>query len=140
MVVGRREALNFETGSLTPEEVESIFNGLPFDITFVDAEDTVRFYSESGGRIFPRSKAVIGMKVQRCHPRKSVHVVNQILEGFRAGGRGSAEFWIDLGGRKILIRYFPVRNEAGEYLGCVEITQDITEIKRIEGEKRLLGG
>jgi len=128
----------FETGALTAEEVESILNSLPFDITFVDREDTVRYFSQGKERIFPRTKAVIGRKVQQCHPQKSIHVVNQILEDFRAGRRDSADFWIDVGGRKIYIRYFPVRNGEGEYLGCLEVTQDITEIQGITGEKRLL--
>ena len=132
------ETITFETGSLAPEEIESIFNSLPFDLTFIDKEDTLRYYSQGEERIFPRTKAVIGRKVQQCHPQKSVHVVNQILEGFRAGERDSAVFWIDGNGRKIYIRYFPVRNNEGEYLGCIEVTQDITDIKKIEGEKRLL--
>jgi PAS domain S-box-containing protein len=130
--------ISFETGSLNSEEVGSIFNSLPFDLTFVDKEDTVRYYSQGEERIFPRTKAVIGRKVQQCHPQKSIHVVNQILDGFRKGERDSAVFWINAGDRKIYIRYFPVRNQEGEYLGCVEVTQDITDIQKIEGEKRLL--
>ncbi|MGQ9632008.1 MAG: PAS domain-containing protein [bacterium] len=108
------------------------------DITFVDKEDAVRYFSQSKDRIFVRTKAVIGRKVQQCHPQKSLHVVNRILEDFKSGGRDSAEFWIDFKGRLIYIRYFPVRNKNGEYLGCLEVTQDITDIKKIEGEKRLL--
>ncbi|NIM91836.1 MAG: DUF438 domain-containing protein [Candidatus Aminicenantes bacterium] len=128
----------FETGNLDHEEVESIFSTLPVDVTFVDKDDTVRFFSETKERIFPRTKAVIGRKVQQCHPQKSLHVVNQILDDFKNGRKEVAEFWISLNGKFIHIRYFPVRNKSGDYLGCLEVTQDITDIKKIEGEKRLL--
>lgn len=131
-------AIPFETGTLSAEEIEAIFDTLPVDVTFVDKEDTVRYFSQTRDRIFPRAKAVIGRKVQQCHPQKSVHVVNQILDDFRAKRRDSAQFWINLKGRLIYIRYFAVRDKKGEYLGCLEVTQDITEIKKIEGEKRLL--
>ena len=128
----------FETGNLSKREIEAILNTLPVDITFVDKEDEVRYFSRSQERIFPRTKAVIGRKVQQCHPQKSIHVVNQILDDFRNGRRNVAEFWIQLKGRLIYIRYFAVRDASGEYLGCLEVTQDITDIKKIEGEKRLL--
>jgi len=126
------------TGSLKKKELEALLNTLPVDITFVDSTDTVRYFSKSNGRIFARSKAVIGRRVQQCHPAKSVHVVNQILEDFKQGQRDAAEFWINLKERLVYIRYFAVRGEAGDYLGCLEVTQDITDLKRIEGEKRLL--
>ena len=128
----------FEMGHLSKEELETILNTLPVDITFVDKEDTVRYFSRSKERIFPRTKAVIGRKVQQCHPQKSIHKVNQILDDFRNGRRDVAEFWIQLKGRLIYIRYFALRDKNREYLGCLEVTQDITEIKKIEGEKRLL--
>ncbi|MCP2520323.1 DUF438 domain-containing protein [Candidatus Aminicenantes bacterium AC-708-M15] len=134
----KENLIKFETGSLSREEIEGIFNTLPIDITFVDKEDTVRYFSQSKERIFTRTKAVIGRKVQQCHPQKSIHIVNQILEDFKKGKREVAEFWINFQGRLIYIRYFPVRNEKGEYLGCLEVTQDISDIKKIEGEKRLL--
>ena len=130
--------ISFETGNLTKEEIEAIFNTLPFDITFVDKDDVVRFFSLTKERIFVRTKAVIGRTVQQCHPKKSIHLVNQILEEFKAGKRDVAEFWINLQGRSIYILYFPVRNEKGEYLGCLEVTQDLTNIQKIKGEKRLL--
>jgi DUF438 domain-containing protein len=131
--------IEFETGSLSPEEIEGIFKALPIDISFVDKDDIVRFYSESPqGRIFVRTKAVIGRKVQQCHPQKSLHIVNRILEEFKNGKRDVAEFWIDYRGKLVHIRYFPVRDKNGNYLGCIEVTQDITKIKKIEGEKRLL--
>jgi len=128
----------FETGTLSKEEIEAIFNTMPVDITFVDKDDTVRYFSEKKDKIFVRTKAVIGRKVQQCHPKKSVHIVNQILKDFKIGRKDSADFWINIEGRLIYIRYFAVRNKSGEYLGCIEVTQDITEIKKIEGEKRLL--
>jgi len=133
-----RGTIAFGTGSLSVEELEGILNSLPVDITFVDKDDTVRYFNQSKDRIFVRTKAVIGRKVQQCHPQKSIHLVNRILEEFKTGRRDVAEFWIQMGDRMIYIRYFPVRNGRGEYLGCIEVTQDITDIKRIEGEKRLL--
>lgn len=135
---GAEGVASFETGNLSKEEIEAIFNTLPVDITFVDKDDTVRYFSQSKDRIFVRTKAVLGRKVQQCHPQKSIHMVNQILEDFKSGKTDVAEFWINFEGRLIHIRYFPVRNENGEYLGCIEVTQDITDIKKIEGEKRLL--
>ncbi len=130
--------IDFETGSFIKEELEMLLNSLPVDITFVDKEDKVRYFSMTKERIFPRTKAVIGRKVQQCHPQKSVHVVNQILEDFKKGKRDVAEFWINMDKKLIYIRYFPVRSRRGEYLGCVEVTQDIAEIQKIKGEKRLL--
>ena len=131
-------ALQFETGTLTKEEVEALFNSLPVDITFVDKDDTVRYFNKAEKRIFARTKAIIGRKVQLCHPQKSIHIVNRILDSFKEGKKDLAEFWINLNNRLILIRYFAVRDKNGKYLGTMEVTQDITDIKKIEGEKRLL--
>ena len=128
----------FETGNLSEEEIEAVFNTLPVDVTFVDKDDTVRYFSQTKDRLFPRTKAVIGRKVQQCHPQKSVHMVNRILEAFKNGSREVAEFWMKLEGQLIHIRYFAVRDRNGVYLGCLEVSQDITSIKKIEGEKRLL--
>jgi len=130
--------LQFETGSLSKEEVEAVLDSLPVDISFIDKEDRVKYFNKAEGRIFVRTKAVIGRKVQLCHPQKSVHVVNRILEAFKIGKKDVAEFWINLNDRLILIRYFAVRDKNGKYLGTVEVTQDITDIKKIEGQKRLL--
>jgi len=134
------ERLPLEKGALTREELEAIFNTLPFDLTFIDSEDTVRYFNDpyARERIFARSEAVIGRKVQNCHPQKSVHVVNRILETFKKGERDVAEFWINYRGRLIYIRYFAVRDRSGRYLGTLEVTQDITDLKKIEGERRLL--
>ena len=130
--------INLPTGAFSALELERIMNALPVDITFVDKDDRVRYFSESPERIFPRTKAVIGRSVERCHPEKSVYVVTKILDDFRAGKRDQAEFWINLGGRLIHIRYFAVRDGSGAYLGCAEVSQDITDIQKITGEKRLL--
>ncbi|MHA2045856.1 MAG: DUF438 domain-containing protein [Candidatus Thorarchaeota archaeon] len=132
--------VSFGSGTLTLEQLELLFNHLPVDTTFVDENDEVRFFSESPDRIFVRSRAVIGRSVQLCHPKDSVHAVQDILDDFRAGKKDTAEFWIELGGKTIHIRYFAVRNSGGNYLGCLEVSQDITEIKKIVGEKRLLDG
>ena len=123
---------------LSLETIEAIFDALPAEVSFVDADDTVRYYSKGGRRIFKRTPPVIGRKVQNCHPKKSVHVVQQVLDDLRAGRREEAAFWIDLNGRKMYIRYFPVSDKNGDYIGTLEVTQDITEIKTIEGQRRLL--
>jgi len=123
---------------LSYEVIEALLDALPVDITFVDEDDRVRYFNKEGKRIFARSRKIIGIKVQKCHPQKSIHVVNQILDDFRNNKRNSANFWIDLKGRKIHIRYFAVRDKEGKYLGCLEATQDITDIQKITGEKRLL--
>ncbi|TKJ29776.1 MAG: histidine kinase [Chloroflexi bacterium B3_Chlor] len=136
----REGVMHFATGTLSKEQTEAVLNALPVDITFVDHDDRVRYFNESSQRIFPRTRAVIGRKVQECHPEKSVHVVSQILEDFRSGSSDVAEFWIDLKGRLVHIRYYPVRNATEDYVGCLEVTQDITDIRQIEGEKRLLSG
>jgi DUF438 domain-containing protein len=124
--------------NLSAQLIETILNHLPVEISFVDADDTVRYYSHGDNRIFSRTPAVIGKKVQNCHPQKSVHKVQQILDDFKSGKRDVAQFWINLGGNLIFIRYFAVRDKSHNYLGTLEATQDITDIKKIEGEKRLL--
>ncbi|MDW8113332.1 MAG: DUF438 domain-containing protein [candidate division WOR-3 bacterium] len=129
--------INFETGSFSLEELEALLNTLPFDITFVDKDDIVRYFNQSKERIFLRTKAVLGRKVQQCHPQKSIHIVERILSDFKSKKRDIAEFWISYQGKLVHIRYFAVRDKKGEYLGCMEVTQDITEIKKIEGEKRI---
>ena len=123
---------------LSVKQIEGIFNVLPVDITFVDSNDQVRFFNELPDRIFPRARSVIGREVRRCHPRKSLHLVNRILEDFKSGKRDVAEFWIQYRGRFVHIRYFAVRDPQGEYLGTLEVTQDVTRIRELEGEKRLL--
>ena len=124
--------------TFSTETLEAIFDALPVEVSFIDDADTVRYYSKGDKRIFRRTPAVIGRKVQDCHPQKSLHKVEQVISDLKSGKREMAEFWIDLGGRKIYIRYFAVRSKSGKYIGTLEVTQDITEIQKITGEKRLL--
>jgi DUF438 domain-containing protein len=126
------------TGSLTAEEVTRILNTLPVDITFIGADDTVKYFSEGAERIFPRAKAVIGRKVANCHPPASVHIVEKLVEDLRAGRKDHEDFWIRMGDKYVFIRYFAVRSESGEYLGVLEVTQNIGPIQAITGEKRLV--
>jgi PAS domain S-box-containing protein len=132
------DRVSFEMGALSREELARILDTLPVDITYVDSEDKVRYFNQSEERIFPRAKAIIGRSVQLCHPQKSVHIVNKIVEDFRTGSRDVAEFWIDLQGTFVHIRYFAVKDKNGEYMGTLEVTQNITDIKKLEGQKRLL--
>jgi PAS domain S-box-containing protein len=121
------------------ETIEAIFDALPVDITFVDKDDTVCYYSRHDDRIFRRTPAIIGRKVQNCHPKQSLDKVNEVVADLRSGQKKVAEFWIDLKGQKVYIRYFPVKDRAGKYIGIVEVSQDITDIQKIKGEKRLAG-
>jgi hypothetical protein len=125
-------------GSVLPAELAALIRVMPVDLTFVDAADRVAFFSEGGDRIFARSPAIIGRKVQNCHPPHSVEVVDRILADFKAGRQNVAEFWITLAGRFVHIRYFAVRDEAGTYLGTLEVTQDLTRPRALTGERRLL--
>ncbi|MHA1212022.1 MAG: DUF438 domain-containing protein [Candidatus Heimdallarchaeota archaeon] len=125
--------IEFDTGPLPIDIIESLFNTLPVDMTFVDPDDNVRYFSKGEERIFVRTKAIIG-----CHPEKSIDVVNKILSDFKEGKRKVAEFWIDIADRKIYIRYFAVHSKEGKYLGCLEVSQDITDIQKLKGQKRLL--
>jgi hypothetical protein len=134
----QEDVFSLDTGRMTIKQINAMLKHLPLDISFVDANDEVLYYSETAERFFPRSPGVIGRKVQNCHPPKSVHIVQEIVEAFRAGRKSCAEFWINLRGKTLHIRYFAVRDDAGQYLGTLEMTQDITEIKKIEGERRLL--
>ena len=126
------------TGRLMPEELSAMLDALPMDITFVDKDDTVKYFSQGLERIFPRTKAIIGRKVINCHPPASMHVVEKILEDFKSGKKDHEDFWLSLHGKFILIRYYAVRNPHGEYLGTLEVTQDIGPIQQIAGEKRLV--
>jgi DUF438 domain-containing protein len=136
--VVKENMISLPTGALGLNELLALVNTLPFDITFVDKNDTVRYFSDGKDRIFRRTKAIIGRQVQNCHPPQSVDVVNKILTSFKEGKRDSYEFWINLQGRFVHIRYFAVRSAAGEYLGTMEVTQDVTPIRRLEGQRRLL--
>lgn len=130
--------IQFPSGSFTLPELTTLLNTIPFDMTFVDKDDTVRFFTQGRERIFGRSRAILGRKVQFCHPPSSVHIVEQILEDFHAGREEHCRFWITLGGRFIIIEYFAMRGADGEYLGTLEVSQDLTEKRALEGEQRLL--
>jgi DUF438 domain-containing protein len=130
--------IKFETGVLTQKEIEAMLNAMPVDITFVDKDGIVKYFSEGRERIFPRTKAVIGRTVANCHPPGSVHIVEKIVEDLMSGKKDNEDFWIKMGDKYTLIRYFAVRDKDGSYLGTLEFTQNIAPIKAIEGEKRLL--
>ncbi len=132
------ESVNLGTGKVSIEQIKLIFNHLPVDITFVDENNKVCYFSTPPKRIFPRTTAIIGRKVSNCHPPESVHVVEQIVESFRTGKKDQADFWIKMRGEYILIQYFAVRDESGYYKGVIEVSQEISGIKALEGEKRLL--
>lgn len=132
------ELVHLATGHVSVEVLNAMLCNLPVDISFVDAEDKVVYYSDSKHRIFPRSPAVIGRDVKNCHPPKSLHMVTEILEAFKRGERESAEFWLELGGRFIHIQYLALRNAHGDYLGCMEVGQDATHVRSLQGQRRLL--
>jgi len=130
--------LDLDVGKLTPEQVNLILKNLPIDVTFVDEDDRVAYYSHGRERTFPRSPAVIGRKVQLCHPGSSVHIVERILKEFKEGSRDVADFWITAKGKFLYIRYFAIRDDEGNYKGTLEVNQNVTGIKGLEGERRLL--
>ena len=132
------ESAHYDEGYMTVEQVNLLFRTIPVDLTYVDENDKVIFYNRGEDRVFPRSAGIIGREVKFCHPPKSVGTVLKILEAFREGTKNEASFWINFKGRTIYIRYFAVRDKDKNYRGVVEMSQDITEIKDIEGEKRLL--
>ncbi|MCA2000344.1 MAG: DUF438 domain-containing protein [Chloroflexi bacterium] len=130
--------IQMPTGNFSLEELIAVFSAMPFDLTFVDKDDTVRYFSPGKERIFDRSRAILGRKVQYCHPPKSVHIVNQIVRDFKEGKQERARFWINMRGRLIYICYYAVRDSKGAYLGTLEVTQDLSEARSLEGERRLL--
>jgi uncharacterized protein len=130
--------IKMETGMLSLKQLELLLNHLPVDITFIDQDDVVRYFSHGKERIFARTKAIIGRTVQNCHPPRSVHVVEDLLADFKAGVKDSEDFWIKFRDKYVYIRYFAVRDENSEYIGTLEFTQNIDPIKAIEGEKRIL--
>lgn len=131
-------AVQLPTGFLSVPELSRLLDTLPIDITFVGADDTVRYFSQGSERVFPRTKAIIGRNVKNCHPPASVHIVEGIINDFKSGKKDHEDFWIKLGDKFVYIRYFAARDEAGKYLGVLEVTQDIKPILAIEGEKRLV--
>lgn len=131
--------LDFGTGKLSIKQAMMILNHLPVDMTFVDEKDEVRYYSDPDHRIFPRTKAIIGRSVENCHPPSSVHVVKELIEAFRSGKNDKESFWIQSGDKLILIQYFALRDKSKNYCGTLEVSQEITEIRKLKGEKRLMG-
>lgn len=136
--VANGEALALGAGSLTVTQLVAMLNTLPVDLTFVDADDRVAYFSEGPDRVFARNRAIIGRRVTDCHPPSSMHIVERVIADLRTGRREVAEFWIPLGERFVHIRYFAVRDGAGAYLGCLEVTQDVAAIRALAGERRLL--
>jgi uncharacterized protein len=130
--------IKLPSGLLAPAQLMHMLNALPVDITFVDHDDTVRYFSENAERIFVRTRAIVGRNVQNCHPPQSVTQVEKILDSFKDGSRDSAEFWLSLKGKMIYIVFYAVRDEKGKYLGTLEVAQDITKLQKLEGERRLL--
>lgn len=132
------DTFHYDEGYMTPDQVNLLLRFLPVDITYVDENDKVIFYNRGEDRVFPRSKGIIGREVKFCHPPKSVHMVLRIVDEFRAGTKDSAEFWINFKGRMIHIRYFAIRDKEKNYRGVIEMSQDVTDIQKLEGQKRLL--
>jgi DUF438 domain-containing protein len=130
--------IKLPSGDFTLDELTVLLNTIPFDITFVDRDDSVRYFSQGRERIFERNRAIIGRKVQMCHPPSSVHIVQKILDDFKSGKQDKASFWITLKGRFIMIEYYALRDALGEYLGVVEVSQDLTEKRNLQGERRLV--
>jgi uncharacterized protein len=138
VIYNNRNSVQLSTGSYDINELEALFKSLPLDITFVDKDDKVKFFSQGAERIFTRNRAILGRDVRMCHPPSSVHVVEQILSDFKSKKENSAAFWINMQGRFIYIEYFALQGKEGEYLGTIEITQDLTHLRKLEGEQRLL--
>ncbi len=132
------DKIQLPSGSFSVTELTAVLNTIPFDLTFVDKEDTVKFFTQGKERIFARSRAILGRKVQQCHPPSSVHVVEKILDDFRAGREDHAAFWINIKDQFIHIEYFALHDENSRYLGTIEVSQDLTEKRKLQGEQRLL--
>ena len=132
------QKIKLPSGSFTVSELELLLNNIPFDLTFVDKHDRVRYFTQGRERIFARSRAILGRKVQQCHPPSSVDIVEKILDDFKAGREQQAAFWINIGGRFIHIEYVALQTKQGEYMGTLEVSQDLTEKRQLEGEQRLL--
>ncbi|GAB1477410.1 DUF438 domain-containing protein [Bacillota bacterium] len=129
--------VHFDAGYMLPEEINAMLNTVPVDMTFVDKNGQVKYFSQGKERIFARPKTIIGREVSNCHPPASVHIVEKIVDDLMSGKKDHEDFWIKLGDKYVYIRYFAVRNAAGEYLGTLEVSQDIKPIQEITGEKRL---
>ncbi len=131
-------SIQLPTGAFMAEELLAILNTLPVDITFVDRNDKVKYFSQSSDRIFQRNRAILNRDVRHCHPPASAHIVDKILDDFKSGKQTRAPFWINMGGKMIHIEYFALRNVEGEYLGTLEVSHDLTGYRNLEGEQRIL--
>lgn len=130
--------IQLPSGSFSAEEIMAILNTLPVDMTFVDKDDKVKYFSQSAERIFQRNRAILNRDVRHCHPPASAHIVDKILEDFKSGKQSRAPFWINMGGKMIYIEYFALRDEKGEYLGTLEVSHNVTPYRELEGEQRIL--
>jgi len=130
--------IQLPSGSFTAEELLAILNTVPVDMTFVDRNDKVKYFTQGSERIFQRNRAILNRDVRHCHPPASAHIVDKILEDFKSGKQDRAPFWINMKGKFIHIEYFALRNEKGEYLGTLEVSQDLTNYRALEGEQRIL--
>lgn len=135
---GKEGLISLQTGALTVSQIDVLLRSLPVDVTLVDENDEVRYFSQTRERIFQRSPAIIGRKVQNCHPPQSIGKVQQILDDFKAGRRDVAEFWIQMQEKFIVIQYYALRDEQGKYKGTIEVSQDASHLRSLQGEKRLL--
>ncbi len=132
------DRVQLQSGSFSSEEISSILNTLPFDVTFVDKDDKVKFFSQNADRIFQRNRSILNRDVRFCHPPASAHIVDKILDDFKSGKENRAPFWINMRDKFIHIEYFALRNENGEYLGTLEVSQDLSKKRKLEGEQRIL--
>ena len=130
--------IQLPSGSFTVEELLAIMNTLPFDMTFVDRDDKVKYFSQGKERIFQRNRAILNRDVRHCHPPASAHIVDKIREDFKSWREDQAPFWINTGGKMIHIAYFALRNDKGEYLGTLEVSHDISGYRKLEGDQRIL--
>ena len=130
--------IDLSTGQLSIEQIILMINNLPVDVTFVDENDEVRYFSTPSHRIFPRSKAIIGRLVENCHPPSSVHIVKDLIDAFKSGKKDQESFWIEMGDMFILIRYFALRDENNKYKGTLEVSEEVSSIRKLTGEKRLM--
>ncbi|MCD6425459.1 MAG: DUF438 domain-containing protein, partial [Anaerolineales bacterium] len=130
--------IRLHSGSFSAEELLSILNTLPLDMTFVDKDDKVKYFSQGAERIFQRNRAILNRDVRNCHPPASAHIVDKIIEDFKSGEQSRAPFWINMGSKMIHIEYFALRNDQGEYLGTLEVSHDVSGYRALEGEQRIL--
>ena len=130
--------IDLDTGQLSIDQIILMINNLPVDVTFVDENDEVRYFSTPSHRIFPRSKAIIGRLVENCHPPSSVHIVKDLIDAFKSGAKNQESFWIEMGDKFILIRYFALRDKNGNYKGTLEVSEEVSSIRKLKGEKRLM--